>query len=168
MKIGRRVTRHPRPGRTSHWNASRSTPPPTSPHCLARCATTPRTVGGQQLIRRVFRKAGEQRALSEIDYLLAINDRTRIGALRYRREGEETFDHNIGRYYRVPPLIRLPALLTPSPKPQLIRADQPKIATESVHPLTRVAVMLIAPLNLRGDRLDTTSCSLMESGTCQP
>ena len=65
---------------------------------------------GQQLIRRAFRKAGEQRALSEIDYLLAINDHTRIGALRYRREGEETFDHNIGRY-RVPPLIQLPALL---------------------------------------------------------
>ena len=65
---------------------------------------------GQRLIRRAFRKAGEQRALSEIDHLLAINDQTRIGALRYRREGEETFDHNIGRY-RVPPLIRLPALL---------------------------------------------------------
>ena len=65
---------------------------------------------GQLLIRRAFRKAGEQRALSEIDYLLAINDQTRIGALRYRREGEEAFDHDIGRY-RVPPLIRLPALL---------------------------------------------------------
>lgn len=35
---------------------------------------------GQQLIRRAFRKAGEQRTLSEIDYLLAINDQTRIGA----------------------------------------------------------------------------------------
>ena len=65
---------------------------------------------GQQLIRRAFRKAGEQRFLSEIDYLLGINDQTRIGALRYRREGEETFGHNIGRY-RVPPLIRLPALV---------------------------------------------------------
>ena len=65
---------------------------------------------GQQLTRRAFRKAGEQRTLSEIDYLLAINDRTRVGALRYRREGEETFDHSIGRY-RVPPLIRLPALV---------------------------------------------------------
>ena len=65
---------------------------------------------GQQLIRRAFRKAGEQRALSEIDYLLAINDQTRIGALRYRREGEEAFGHNVGRY-RVPPLIRLPALV---------------------------------------------------------
>ena len=65
---------------------------------------------GQQLIRRAFRKAGEERALSEIDYLLAITDRTRIGALRYRREGEETFDHDIG-HHRVPPLIRLPELI---------------------------------------------------------
>jgi len=65
---------------------------------------------GQQLIRRAFRKAGEERTLSEIDYLLAITDRTRIGALRYRREGEDTFDHDMG-HYRVPPLIQLPALI---------------------------------------------------------
>lgn len=66
---------------------------------------------GQQLVRRAFRKAGEQRTLSEIDYLLAITDHTRIGALRFRREGEETFGHDIGRY-RVPPLSRLPALVS--------------------------------------------------------
>lgn len=65
---------------------------------------------GQQLIRRAFRKAGEERTLSEIDYLLAITDQTRIGALRYKREGEAGFDHDIG-HYRVPPLIRLPALM---------------------------------------------------------
>jgi len=65
---------------------------------------------GQQLIKRAFRKAGEERPLSEIDYLLAITDRTRIGALRYKRDSEETFDHDIG-YYRVPPLIQLPALI---------------------------------------------------------
>lgn len=65
---------------------------------------------GQQLIKRAFRKAGEERSLSEIDYLLAINDRTRIGALRYKRSGEETFDHDIG-HYQVPPLIQLPALI---------------------------------------------------------
>ena len=65
---------------------------------------------GQQLIRRAFRKANESRTLSEIDYLLAINDQTRIGALRYKREGEASFDHDIGQY-RVPPLIQLPALL---------------------------------------------------------
>lgn len=65
---------------------------------------------GQQLIKRAFRKAGEDRTLSEIDYLLAITDETRIGALRYRREGEDTFDHDIGQY-RIPPLIQLPALI---------------------------------------------------------
>jgi serine/threonine-protein kinase HipA len=67
---------------------------------------------GQLLVRRAFRKAGEERALSEIDYLLAISDLTRIGALRYRREGEGEggFDHDIG-HYRVPPLIQLPALV---------------------------------------------------------
>ena len=65
---------------------------------------------GQQLIRRAFRKTGDERTLSEIDYLLAITDRTRIGALRYKREGESSFDHDIGRY-QVPPLVQLPALV---------------------------------------------------------
>lgn len=65
---------------------------------------------GQQLIRRAFRKAGDERTLSEIDFLLAITDRTRIGALRYKRPQENTFDHDIGQY-RVPPLINLPALV---------------------------------------------------------
>ncbi len=65
---------------------------------------------GQLLIKRAFRKAGEERTLSEIDYLLAITDRARIGALRYKRQGEETFEHDIGPY-RVPPLIQLPALI---------------------------------------------------------
>ena len=36
---------------------------------------------GQQLVKRAFRKVGEERVLSEIDYLLAITDQTRIGAL---------------------------------------------------------------------------------------
>jgi len=65
---------------------------------------------GQQLIRRAFRKAGKERMLSEIDYLLAINDVTRIGALRYKLPDEATFEHDIDRY-RVPPLIRLHALV---------------------------------------------------------
>ncbi|HED19378.1 MAG TPA: type II toxin-antitoxin system HipA family toxin [Gammaproteobacteria bacterium] len=65
---------------------------------------------GQLLVKRAFRKSGEKRTLSEIDYLLAITDRTRIGALRYKRAGEDDFDHDIGPY-RVPPLIKLPALI---------------------------------------------------------
>ncbi len=65
---------------------------------------------GQKLIQRVFRKVGPVRQLTEFDYLLGINDDTRIGALRYRRTNEEHFDHDIDGY-RVPPLIQLPALL---------------------------------------------------------
>lgn len=65
---------------------------------------------GQLLIRRALRKTGRSRTLSEVDYLLAINDQTRIGALRYKREGDADFSHDIGRY-RVPPLVHLPALL---------------------------------------------------------
>ncbi len=65
---------------------------------------------GRQLIKRAFAKAGGRRTLSEIDYLLAVTDHTRIGALRFRRKGEDSFDHHISNS-RVPPLIQLPALL---------------------------------------------------------
>ena len=65
---------------------------------------------GQLLIRRALRKSGRSRTLSEIDYLLAINDQTRIGALRCKREGDADFNCDIGRY-RVPPLVHLPVLL---------------------------------------------------------
>jgi serine/threonine-protein kinase HipA len=75
---------------------------------------------GRQLIKRAFRKAGEERALSEIDYLLAITDQTRIGALRYKRENEDSFDHDIG-HYRVPPLIQLPALMNAADAVQTIK-----------------------------------------------
>ena len=83
---------------------------------------------GQLLIRRAFRKAGEQRTLSEIDYLLAITDQTRIGALRYKREDEDRFDHDIG-HYRVPPLIQLPALIN--------AADAVQNNTETAENLTK-------------------------------
>lgn len=65
---------------------------------------------GRQLIRRAFSKSGEKRTLSEIDYLLGVTDYARIGALRFRREGEDSFDHHIANF-RVPPLIQLPALM---------------------------------------------------------
>ena len=65
---------------------------------------------GRQLIRRAFSKTGGKRTLSETDYLIGVTDHTRIGALRFRREGERSFDHHIVSS-RVPSLIRLPALL---------------------------------------------------------
>ena len=65
---------------------------------------------GRQLIRRAFSKSGGKRTLSEIDYLLGVTDHARIGALRFRREGENSFDHHIANFC-VPPLIQLPALI---------------------------------------------------------
>ncbi len=65
---------------------------------------------GRQLIRRAFRKSGEIRTLSEIDYLLGLSDETRVGALRFRREGELQFGRQ-GERHQIPPLIQLPALL---------------------------------------------------------
>ena len=65
---------------------------------------------GQKLVQRAFRKRGLDRRLTEFDYLLGLNDETRIGALRYRRTEQEGFDLDLGRY-QVPPLIQLPALL---------------------------------------------------------
>lgn len=65
---------------------------------------------GRQLAKRAFRKTGEKRTLSEVDYLLSIDDRTRIGALQFRRKGEEGLEPGT-RPRRVPPLIRLPELI---------------------------------------------------------
>ena len=65
---------------------------------------------GRKLIQRAFRKVETERHLTEFDYLLGINDETRIGVLRYRRANEEDFDHDIDGH-RVPPLIQLPSLL---------------------------------------------------------
>ena len=65
---------------------------------------------GRQLIRRAFQKTGHKKSLSELDYLLALNDYTRIGALRFKCDGESDFHRNIGQH-TVPPLISLPALL---------------------------------------------------------
>ncbi len=65
---------------------------------------------GRQLIKREFAKAGKKRTLLETDYLLTLADHTRIGALRFRYEGGNSFDHHIVDL-RVPPLIQLPALI---------------------------------------------------------
>ena len=96
--------------RTNHRGAAISAPRPRLSAVPGALRDAAPDRWGQQLIKRAFRKVGEERTLSEIDYLLAITDLTRIGALRYRREGEDDFDHDIG-HYRVPPLVKLPALI---------------------------------------------------------
>lgn len=61
---------------------------------------------GRRLIKRSFRKAGHSRGLSEIDFLLGVDDFSRIGALRFALEGCQPGESKDGRR-RTPPLLDL-------------------------------------------------------------
>ncbi len=73
---------------------------------------------GRMLINRAERRSAKAegrapRAVLEIDYLLGVNDETRLGALRFAtREGGPFVD--AGETSLVPPLVELPRLLTAS------------------------------------------------------
>ncbi len=62
---------------------------------------------GRRLIQR-NRSAGSQSVPTEADYLLGIDDRLRMGAMRFREPGGEFLAPDRGT--EVPPLIRLPEL----------------------------------------------------------
>ncbi|MEO6718015.1 MAG: type II toxin-antitoxin system HipA family toxin [Novosphingobium sp.] len=69
---------------------------------------------GRQLMQRAERRQAERegraiRSLFESDYLLGVSDETRLGALRFRRVGEEPFQAPARA--GVPPLIELGRLL---------------------------------------------------------
>jgi serine/threonine-protein kinase HipA len=69
---------------------------------------------GRRLMQRAERRAAERekravRTLSESDYLLGVSDETRLGALRFRRAGEEVFQ--APSRAGVPALIELGRLL---------------------------------------------------------
>ena len=78
---------------------------------IARCAARHRTrpLGSTNLYDVPF-PSPESGAPCPRSIVSSPSTIRRESALRYRREGEETLDPNIGRY-RVPPLIRLPALI---------------------------------------------------------
>jgi serine/threonine-protein kinase HipA len=78
---------------------------------------------GKILIERAVRKGVlEQRPFQEIDYVLALDDNSRIGALRFRRGDDEAFlAQGTGK---MPPVVQLPALLR---------------ATEAIHSETETA-----------------------------
>jgi serine/threonine-protein kinase HipA len=70
---------------------------------------------GQMLIRRherarARREGTQPRTLLESDFLVQVDDETRLGALRFQVPGVEGFVGSSGR--RVPPLIELPSLLS--------------------------------------------------------
>jgi serine/threonine-protein kinase HipA len=69
---------------------------------------------GRRLMQRAERRAAERegraiRTLAESDYLLGVSDETRLGALRFRRLGEESFQAS--DQAGVPALIKLGQLL---------------------------------------------------------
>jgi serine/threonine-protein kinase HipA len=65
---------------------------------------------GRVLIERAVRKKVlAQKPYQDVDYVLALDDASRIGALRFRREGESAF--LAPTYGEIPPLLRLSALL---------------------------------------------------------
>lgn len=69
---------------------------------------------GRTLIERRWRASASapgDRAYDDRDYLLAVSDLTRQGALRFRRSGEQAF---LAEATGVPPLIELPRLLRAS------------------------------------------------------
>jgi serine/threonine-protein kinase HipA len=78
---------------------------------------------GRILIERAVRKGLlEQRPFQEIDYVLALDDHSRIGALRFRRGTDPTFlAQGKGK---LPPVVQLPSLLR---------------ATEAIHSETETA-----------------------------
>lgn len=61
---------------------------------------------GRRLIKRSFRKAGLNRELSEVDFLLAVDDFSRVGAIRFALEGHQPDDVEEGKR-RTPPVIEL-------------------------------------------------------------
>ena len=66
---------------------------------------------GRLLAQRAYRKAGEDRFRSELDYLLALSEHARIGALRFKPAGDSRLDADMGHSRSIPTLIQLPALL---------------------------------------------------------
>jgi serine/threonine-protein kinase HipA len=66
----------------------------------------------QRMERRTAKREGRSvRTLTEADYLLGVADIVRVGALRFRRAGQETFQAPL-REGGVPPFVELPRLLS--------------------------------------------------------
>jgi serine/threonine-protein kinase HipA len=70
---------------------------------------------GRKLMQRMERRTAKRegraaRTLSEADYLLGVSDIARLGALRFRRPGQDSFQAPL-REGGIPPFIQLPRLL---------------------------------------------------------
>lgn len=65
---------------------------------------------GRKLIVRAMQKQREQAPISEVGFLISLDDTTRIGALRYRIEGSDDFLRKPSKR-SIPPIITIPRLM---------------------------------------------------------
>jgi len=89
-------------------------PPPAGLSTFGSIGDSAPDTWGRRLMQRAERRTAERegrpvRTLMESDYLLGVSDETRLGALRFRRQGEEMFQAHLRA--GVPALIDLGRLL---------------------------------------------------------
>lgn len=88
--------------------------PPTGHGIFGSLGDSAPDIWGRRLMQRAERRAAAcakrpVRSLAESDYLLGVADETRLGALRFRRVGDEQFQ--APTTFGVPPLLQLGRLL---------------------------------------------------------
>jgi serine/threonine-protein kinase HipA len=76
---------------------------------------------GRRLMQRMERKTAAKqgravRTLTEGDYLLGVADIARLGALRFRRAGQTSFQSPLEKGCTIPPFVELPRLLSVTEK----------------------------------------------------
>lgn len=91
-----------------------SFPPPRNQTIFGSIGDSAPDTWGRQLMQRAERRAADRegrqvRTLFETDYLLGVSDETRLGALRFRRAGEEQYQAPLRT--GVPALIELGRLM---------------------------------------------------------
>jgi serine/threonine-protein kinase HipA len=89
-------------------------PPPQGQSMFGSIGDSAPDTWGRRLMQRAERRQAERdnravRTLTETDYLLGVTDQARLGALRFRRAGDETFQAPSRAH--VPALIELGRLL---------------------------------------------------------
>jgi serine/threonine-protein kinase HipA len=89
-------------------------PPPAGLSTFGSIGDSAPDTWGRRLMQRAERRTAERegrpvRTLMESDYLLGVSDETRLGALRFRRQGEDMFQAPLRA--GVPALIDLGRLL---------------------------------------------------------
>ena len=94
---------------------------------------------GRRLIKRSFSKAGHSRGLSEIDFLLGVDDFSRIGALRFALEGCQPGESKDGRR-RTPPLLDLGKIARSSRRFELDEATDGQLPRSKERGLKKVLV----------------------------